>query len=134
MYPPNYGQMMGSNNPNTNPYYPYMVPGYMPHQPQPHPSSSKSKPSSKESPDFEKNSKNISNEEVMSSIMELKNFIFDSNSRVKQKRDDSSSDSYHRYKRREKYKRRSRKREPTPSEDEGKSDDGSPVFSFNNAK
>jgi hypothetical protein len=68
----------------------------------------------------------------MSSIMELKNFIFDSNSRVKPKRDDSSSDSYHRYKR-SKYKRRSRKREPTPSEDERISD-GSPAFSFNNAK
>jgi hypothetical protein len=104
-----------------------MVPGgYMP--PQPHQPSSRSKPPTHELPD----SKHISNEEVMSSIMELKHFIFDTNSRVKPKRDDSSSDSYHRYKRRDKYKRRSRKKDPSPSEDEGVSD-GSPAFSFNNA-
>ena len=73
----------------------------------------------------------ISNEEVMSSIMELKNFIFDSNSRPKPKREeDSSSESYHRYKKREKYKRRSRKRDPTPSDNEDLSDE-SPAFSFN---
>lgn len=132
MYPPGYGQMGGSNNPSTNPYYPYMMPGYMP----PQYGSGKSNKRSSVEPTQQQGDKpaQISNEEVMSSIMELKSFIFDSNSRGKQKNrkgDDSSSDSYHRHRRREKYRRgQRRRRDPTPSEDENASDE-SPAFSFN---
>jgi hypothetical protein len=78
-------------------------------------------------------SKHISNEEVMSSIIELKNFIFDASNLKKKSRKAadsgySSTSSYHKH-RRDKYRKRSRKRKASPSDDE--MSDQSPSFSFN---
>lgn len=69
----------------------------------------------------------------MSSIMELKSYIFDNKTKKRPKRADSysSSESYHRHRgySRDKHRRKSRKRNQPPSDSEDDPED-SPSFSF----